>query len=123
MRADKYHGNAARNYDRARMNDGTWHAENALIEKLVTHGPVLDIPFGTGRYVPIYEQKGLDYLGIDISPDMLAQAKRKYPNVHCQLGTVFDLPTGYQTAVCSRLLNWLYPDQLAIAMSQLSKAA
>ena len=123
MRADKYRGNAARNYDKARMNDGTWHAEHALMEKLITDGPVLDVPFGTGRYVPIYEAKGLDYLGIDISPDMLAQARRKHPKATCYVGSIFELPNGFQTAVCSRLLNWLYPDQLSIAMAQLSQAA
>lgn len=123
MKADRYHGAAARNYDKARVNDGTWVAENALIQKLVTQGSVLDVPFGTGRYVPIYEQKGLQYLGVDISPDMLAQAKRKYPRANCRVGTVFDLPAGHETAVCTRLLNWLYPEQLRKAMRQLCQAA
>ena len=123
MNANKYHGSAARNYDASRVNDGTWRAEHALIEKLVTEGPVLDCPFGTGRYVPIYENKGLDYLGIDISKDMLAQAKQKYPDANCRVGSVFDLPSGFKTAVVSRLLNWLYPDQLSVAMAQLGQAA
>ena len=123
MKADKYHGHAAKNYDASRQTDGTWKAEHALIEKLLTDGPVLDVPFGTGRYVPIYREKGLDYLGIDISRDMLAQAKQKYPDANCRVGSVFDLPTGFQTAVCTRLLNWLYPDQLNVAMDQLGRAA
>lgn len=123
MRADRYHGAAARNYDRTRVNDGTWRAEHAMIDKLVTAGPVLDVPFGTGRYVPIYEEKGLRYLGIDISQDMIAQARSKHPDATVRVGTVFDLPTGYETAVCSRLLNWLYPDQLRKAMGQLGQSA
>ena len=123
MRANKYHGRAARTYDASRINDGTWHAEHALIEKLVTDGPVLDVPFGTGRYVPIYEAKGLEYLGIDISRDMLIQARNKYPHATCRVGSVFDLPVGYQTAVVSRLLNWLYPKELRTAMEQLDQAA
>ena len=123
MKADKYYGSAARNYDKARINDGTWTAENALIEKLVTEGPVLDVPFGTGRYVPIYEKKGLKYLGIDISVDMLKQAKNKYPSANCRVGSAFNLPTGFKTVVCTRLLNWLYPDELRKAMAQFDLAA
>jgi len=123
LKANKYHGRAASTYDASRVNDGTWRAEHSLIEKLVTEGPVLDVPFGTGRYVPIYESKGLEYLGIDISPDMLAQAKIKYPDANCRVGSVFDLPSGFKTAVVSRLLNWLYPDQLSVAMAQLGQAA
>ncbi len=123
MKADKYYGAAAKNYDKARQSDGTWTSENSLIEKLLKKGPVLDVPFGTGRYVPLYEQKGLSYLGIDVSRDMLTQAKMKYPQAKCRVGTIFDLPTGYQTAVCTRLLNWLYPEQLRTAMEQLGRAA
>jgi hypothetical protein len=123
MKADKYYGAAARNYDTARQGDGTWAAENSLIETLLEHGPVLDVPFGTGRYVPIYQQKELAYLGVDISHEMLAQAKSKYPDATCRHGSIFNLPTGFQTAVCTRILNWLYPEQLRLAMEQLGHAA
>ena len=123
MKADKYHGIKAVFYDRDRQTDGTWIAEHALVEKLVTKGPVLDVPFGTGRYVPIYNAKRLKYLGIDISADMLAEAKKKYPKADCRVGSIFDLPGGYQTAVCTRMLNWFYPEDMARAMGQLCNAA
>lgn len=123
VKADKYYGIVAERYDRTRINDGTWAAEQALVDKLVTDGPVLDVPFGTGRYVPIYKNKGLDYLGIDISEDMLTQARKKYPDANCRVGTVFNLRRGFKTVVCTRLLNWLYPEELIRAMEQLSGAA
>lgn len=123
VKADRYYDAVARDYDKKRKPDGTWIAENRLISKLVTQGPVLDVPFGTGRYVPHYENKGLEYLGIDISDDMLAQAKAKYPDANCRQGSVFDLPTGFKTVVCTRLLNWLYPKQMRVAMEQMCAAA
>lgn len=123
MTADRYYGLIAREYDQTRQHTATWKAENAIIKQLVTDGPVLDVPFGTGRYVPIYESKGLDYLGIDISSDMLAEAKRKHPNAECRVGSIFDLPTGFGTVVCSRMLNWLDTEEVIIAMQQLSQSA
>ena len=41
---------------------------------------ILDIGCGTGHHVANLASKGLDVLGIDISPSMIAQAKKNYPD-------------------------------------------
>lgn len=43
-----------------------------LIKK---HDRVLDAGCGYGRFAPLFE----DYVGVDISPDLLAEAKEAYP--------------------------------------------
>lgn len=60
---------------------------------------------------------------IDISRDMLVEAKRKHPEAECLVGSIFNLPGGFKTAVCTRLLSWLQPDELVLAMAQLDQAA
>lgn len=88
------------------------------------YGPVLDVPVGTGRYLDIYKRKGLKFQGLDASDEMIAQAKRKHPALVAQRGTVLDLPFGHKqfgTVVCSRLLNWLYPVDMAKAVQEIRR--
>ncbi len=73
-------------------------AENAVvfraIRRLLTAGArVLDLGCGTGLaldYLPLAPEQ---YRGLDISPEMLRVARRKFPDYHFELGTMEALPT------------------------------
>lgn len=96
------------------------------MDALVVEGPVLDVPVGTGRYGAIYATKGLSAVGVDLSPDMLAVARRRYPRMDLREGSVFDLPFGdghFTTAVCTRLLDWLPPADMRRALAELRRVA
>jgi hypothetical protein len=125
VNGDKYYGAAAENYDFEREHSVRWETENAAVAAFVDAGPVLDVPLGTGRYLPIYRRKGLDFLGADISRDMLAVAKRR----HGYLGykaCILALPyadQSFATAVCTRMLDWLPPAEMERAVAQLRRVA
>src|SRR5690606_16214949 len=124
MQADRYYGSTARDYDRKRDHKPCWAREQAAVEKFVRYGPVLDVPVGTGRYLEIYRRKGLSFQGLDASDEMIAQARKKCPDLRAQRGTVLDLPFGHKefgTVVCSRLLNWLYPVDMAKAVQEIRR--
>jgi ubiquinone/menaquinone biosynthesis C-methylase UbiE len=74
----KYVGSAAKNYVGGRV-DSKWRAEHVAIKDLLGHirhgAKVLDVPVGTGRLIPLFEARGFDAFGIDISPDMLTVAR------------------------------------------------
>lgn len=126
LNADRYRGEVPRGYDVHRMRSPEWAKEQEAIGEFVTEGPVLDVPIGTGRFVPIYQVKGFDCIGVDISPDMITEATLKHPGLDARLGTIFDLPFedgSFPTAVCSRLLNWFYPKDMARAVSELRRVA
>jgi SAM-dependent methyltransferase len=126
MKADKYYGSAADNYEAGRRHTKRWAAEQECVEAMVTTGPVLDVPIGTGRYVPIYIAKGLKVTGLDISGDMLAITRRRHPDLELHQGSILELPfdnKSFATAVCTRLLDWLLPDQMAAAMRELRRVA
>jgi SAM-dependent methyltransferase len=59
-------------------------------------GPVGDIGCGTGRVTAHLAGLGLDVSGIDLSPQMLAVAQRKYPGLRFSEGSMLalDLPSG-----------------------------
>jgi len=125
MVADRYYKSTARDYDKKRDYKPCWAREQAAVESFVHVGPVLDVPCGTGRYVQLYKDKGLVAQGVDASDEMIALAQQKHPDFVAQRGTVLDLPfpdKAFQTVVCSRLLNWLYPVDMAKAAQELRRA-
>lgn len=51
---------------------------------------ILDIGCGTGHHVGTLGAKGLDVLGIDISPSMIEKAKQSYPDYKFQVADAVD---------------------------------
>lgn len=59
-------------------------------------GPVADVGCGTGRVTKHLHTLGVDAFGIDLSPGMLAEARRHYPGLRFEEGSMLglDLPDG-----------------------------
>lgn len=59
-------------------------------------GPVADVGCGTGRVTGHLRDLGLDAFGIDLSPRMLAEARRHHPELRFEEGSMLalDLPDG-----------------------------
>ena len=54
-------------------------------------GPVADIGCGPGYVTGHLRDLGVDAFGIDISPEMIAIARRDYPDLRFEVGTMTDL--------------------------------
>ncbi len=54
-------------------------------------GPVVDVGCGPGHVTRHLHEAGLDVSGIDLSPEMLALARRDHPGVRFEVGTMTDL--------------------------------
>lgn len=123
---EKYTGAEAEQYEARRAHQPHWQAEQYAVDALVEQGPVLDVPIGTGRYIPIYQKKGLQYTGCDISADMIGQALKRDAHMPHKIGSILSLPFAageFETAVCTRLLNWLAPDDMQKAVRELQRVA
>ncbi|MEU8635656.1 methyltransferase domain-containing protein [Amycolatopsis sp. NPDC048633] len=59
-------------------------------------GPVADLGCGTGRVTAYLASAGLDVTGIDLTPEMLAVARRDHPELRFSEGSLLglDLPDG-----------------------------
>lgn len=124
MNPDTYYKDKAENYEAARKDSKAWAGEDAAVRRFVDSGPVIDCPVGTGRFVPFYLDRGLDFFGIDLSPDMLAIARTR-GGVHLE-GSIFKLPfhdRRFAHAVCIRMFQWFEPTDLSRAMAELSRVA
>ncbi|MEU4738951.1 class I SAM-dependent methyltransferase [Actinosynnema sp. NPDC023658] len=61
-----------------------------LFAELV-RGPVADVGCGPGRISGHLKRLGVDVSGIDLSPEMVAVARRDHPDVRFEVGSMLDL--------------------------------
>ena len=119
--ADHYYGSEAKNYNH-RAKSPKWAEEDRLYREYVDGGPVLDVPCGTGRYFGWYQERGYEFTAIDVSSDMLREARKVAPEADIRQGSIFDLPDGqWNHVVCSRMAQWLYPEDLSRAVAEMQR--
>lgn len=129
--ARKYTGTVATGYDAKRVESPKWAAEQAIIESIIDALPngstILDVPVGTGRFIPTYERNEHNWHGADISEDMLreADAKRTRQDIG-MLGyaSVTDIPApdgSFALSIMCRLTRWLNPEQRTQALKELQR--
>lgn len=99
VKGDSYYGKIAQNYEARRAKQDWWAVENTQMEALLDQLPsgltVVDVPFGTGRFVPMYLARGYSVQGLDASDAMIAQARAQLGAQFAQCETV----TGTATAL------------------------
>ena len=100
-KGDRYYDKVAFRYERKRQRQEWWHVEQREMQELLDLLPrnlsVVDVPFGTGRFVPYYLDRGYQIHGLDASHDMLSAAHRAlgdeaYSKCTCVTGTASKLP-------------------------------
>jgi ubiquinone/menaquinone biosynthesis C-methylase UbiE len=129
--ARKFQGAIAEEYDKKREQSPKWTIEQAHIEDMLSDLPsgsiVFDCPCGTGRFFSFYHLRGLKFVGMDISPDMLMQAANRVvdPSM-CDLMEGDIRATGgadkiVDASVMCRLTRWLSPDDCVLALKELQR--
>lgn len=129
-----YSGNRAKTYDKRRKSTRRWRAEVAAMSNLldiVDAKTVLDCPFGTGRWIDEYVQRDMQVYGVDLSGEMLDEAREKLTlldrpdRISLEKQSIFDLdPTARPTpdlVVCIRFLNWIDWNQSCEALRKLDE--
>jgi len=76
---------------------------------------ILDIGCGTGHYVSSLSSKGLDVLGIDISPSMIKKAKENFPDFKFRVGNALDEnilePNSFTHILCMYFTIYYFKDK------------
>jgi ubiquinone/menaquinone biosynthesis C-methylase UbiE len=129
--SSKYHGQVAESYEERRQ-DAKWHAENDAAEELLALlpnvGKSLDVPVGTGRLIPYFAPLGYTAHGVDISPDMLREARARAE----QIGAEIELEVGdvrnlkfpdqhFDLVCCLRFLNWIDAKSVEHVIEELTR--
>ena len=132
---DEYRGATAREYDAERQQSSQWQREQTIVESVLDDLPegasILDVPFGTGRFVPLYARRGLRLVGVDVSRDMFRAASRAHAADsdmlgRFALGEAEHLPIrdrGIDFVVSTRFLSWLPPSVMRGVAGELARVA
>lgn len=64
---------------------------DCFAEEVRGHGPVGDIGCGPGQVARYLHERGLEPVGIDLSTEMVAQARHHHPAITFRQGTMLDL--------------------------------
>jgi len=99
-KGNSYYNKRAETYEKRRRKQPWWQVEQDQMAELLAGLPdglsVVDIPFGTGRFVADYLGKDFKVSGLDASDHMLAAAKDAlgddYERCTCVVGDAADLP-------------------------------
>lgn len=134
----KYHGRKAETYDAVRTKQQRWTLENAAVASMLTKlkpvASVMDVPVGTGRFLPLYAELNIGAVcGVDASEEMLALARKKIPRSMRQHATV-ELMVGdatkldgsdatWDTVVCVRFLDLIDEDAMRAVLTELCRVA
>jgi len=121
-----YFGEKASRYDEGRETEEKWQREHAAVRGFLTAGSVLDIPVGTGRFLSLYREMGLTFTGMDVSEEMMAQARAKDPEAEVVFGDIMSIPLpdrSVDIAVCIRLLTLIDTPDMIGAMKELGRVA
>ena len=128
----KYHGAVATGYDAKREESPKWHAEQAIITDMLSDIPsgdwILDCPVGTGRFIPVYEERGFCVQAVDVSVDMMKEAIAKVTKpgnwinfTQADIRTINLWPQSVDVSLMVRLTRWLSPDDCIVALRQLQR--
>lgn len=55
-------------------------------------GPILEVGCGPGQVAAYLASRGADVAGLDLSPEMIAEARRLHPKLSFEIGDMFALP-------------------------------
>ena len=114
---DHYHGDVARDYLKKRLQQESWHREQAVVGELLGTLPegitVLDVPVGTGRFVEMCDDRRMSVTGVDISQDMLDMARETlgdelYGRCRMIKGSADELPfdaAAFDLVICFRFFG------------------
>ena len=120
---DYYTMEEAINYDAKRAKQPSRKKELASLDYIIgkyTPEHITDVPVGTGFAFPVYEKYGCSARGIDISEDMLKQARKKNKDFILEKGSIFDSELG-DFIVCIRLLNFFNKEKQIEILSRTKK--
>ncbi len=65
---------------------------NRLAREVGELGPICDMGCGPGQIARYLHRKGAHALGVDLSPNMVAEAQRLNPEIHFHQGNMLSLP-------------------------------
>jgi uncharacterized protein YceH (UPF0502 family) len=97
--------------------------ERWLLGRVVAHAdgrPVIEVGAGPGHITAYLADRGADATGIDLSPDMVAEARRRFPQLRFEVGDLRRLARPPASSGWAAVLAWY--SLIHLAASELPEA-
>src|ERR1700693_1966791 len=110
-------------YERRAAAGENVHGEADFVQKFAP-ASVLDAGCGTGRVGRELARRGLEAVGVDIDPEMLATARRKAPGVDWRLADLatVDLSRSFEAIVMAgNVMIFLQPGSEAVVVANMAR--
>lgn len=94
------------------------------LARLTLKGDLLDVGCGTGHASAVARTHGFRYEGVDLSPEMIGEARRANPGTGFTEGSIEQLPHGsrmFDVVLALGVLEYVRTDRLSVAMSEISR--
>jgi len=129
---DHYYGSVVDTYEAERRDAPEWAVEQETVQgftsRVATGASILDVPVGTGRFLPYYKGAACSVTGLDLSGDMLRRSaavatQLSFP-VRFLEGSAFRLPfpdAQFDHVISFRLLTWFDEPEFERALRELSR--
>jgi uncharacterized protein YceH (UPF0502 family) len=83
--------------------------ESWLLDRVVAHAagqPVVDVGSGPGHVTAYLAESGADATGIDLSPEMVTEARRRFPGLSFEVGDLRRLTRPAASSGWAAVLGW-----------------
>ena len=90
--------------------------ESWLLDRVVAHAagrPVVEVGSGPGHITAYLTERGADATGIDISPAMVEEARRRFPSSRFEVGDLRRLSRPVMSSAWAAVLGWYSLSHLA----------
>lgn len=129
----RYAGRNAENYELQRSG-AKWVSEDRAIEQLLKHvgegATILDVPVGTGRFFRYFKARKFNTYGVDISADMIAQARANAERIEARVriieSDILSLPyddDSFDLVMCIRFLNLIDWQGAGLVLHELTRVS
>ena len=125
-----FNAHKAEQYERRAKSRGLWAVEGAAVADMMLDVPagarVLDVPVGTGRFIPLYAERSYDVVGLDVSPHMieLAKAVPESAGMSVRLGNIFatgEPDASFDCTVAVRIMHLIEHSDFVLALRELQR--
>ena len=107
-----------------------WHTQppgrdlHDVVRRFFRPGPTADIGCGAGRDTAWLVDKGFSTIGLDPSPNLLAEARRRHPGIEFRLGGLPELDgvanRAFRNVLCETVIMHLPASQVTAAVHRLA---
>ena len=87
---------------------------------------VIDVGCASCIDYPLFKQVGVSYVGIDFTPQFIAYAKRRHPEIEAQVADAVSIPYpehSFDVAYCKDLLEHQPPEQWKTVLDEMWRVA